>query len=98
MYGAPGEMIGSMEVQQPASVLVIFTKDYTDDDVGLAATGLAERGFHQLRRLNSRPPKLIVALGKDASPEQIENVATFLSGIDHVEGVRATYPGWYRNP
>jgi hypothetical protein len=91
-------MIGSMEVRQPPSVLVIFTKDYTDDDVELAASGLAGRGFHQLRRLNRRPPKLIVALGDDASQEQIEDVATFLSSIEHVEGVRVTYPGWYRNP
>ena len=87
-----------MEAQQPPSVLVIFTKDHTDDDVELAASGLAERGFHRLRRLSSRPPKLIVALGDDVSQEQIEDVATFLSGIEHVEGVRVTYPGRYRNP
>jgi len=87
-----------VEARQPPSVLVMFTNDYTDDDVELAASGLAERGFHQLRRLNSRPPKLIVALGVDASQEQIEDVATFLSDIEHVEGVRVIYPGWSRNP
>jgi hypothetical protein len=87
-----------MEAQQPPSVLVIFSKDYTDDDVELAASGLVERGFHRLRQLRSRPPKLIVALDDDASQEQVEDVAAFLSGIEHVEGVRVTYPGRYRNP
>jgi hypothetical protein len=87
----------SVDVRQPLSIMAVFSRDYTDEDMEVATSGLTERGFNRLRLLTSRPPKLMVTLGDDASQDQIEEVSNFLSDIEHVEVVRVTYPSTYRS-
>ncbi len=69
-------------------VTATFGRDYTDEDLALASSGLATRGFKQLRLLRSRPPILMVTIGDDTGQEEIEEVSTFLSHIEHVADVR----------
>ena len=87
-----------MEERQPLSIVGIFDKDFTDADVEFAKSGLTERGLDRLYLMTSLPPKLSVALARDAGQERIDEVVAFLKGVDHVGGVRISYPSWRRDP
>lgn len=78
----------SVDGHRTRSITAIFGRDYTDDDLALATSGLETRGFNQLRLLRSRPPKLMLTIGDDTSREEIEEVSAFLSEIEHVEDVK----------
>jgi hypothetical protein len=78
----------SVDGHRTRSITATFARDYTDDDLALATSGLATRGFSRSRLLRSRPPKLMVTIRDDASQEQIDEVSTFLSEIEHVEDVK----------
>lgn len=87
-----------MKEGQPLSIVAIFDKDFTDSDMEAAKSGLIELGLDRLYLMTSMPPKLSVALSPDADQQRIDQVVGFLTGIDHVEGVRISYPSWQEEP
>lgn len=87
-----------MEERQPLSIVAIFAEEFTDSDVKFAKAGLLGLGFDRLWLMTSRPPKLSVALAPDANQERIDEVAAFLENVEHVEGVRISYPSWRQGP
>ena len=78
-----------VEVRQAKGFLASFTREFTDADVTFAASGLAERGFHRLRRLNSFPPQLRANFEDDIQQAAIDDVLAFLRTVPHCE-VRLT--------
>jgi hypothetical protein len=44
--------------------------------------------------MTSSPPKLSVELAPDADETRIAEVVAFLGQVEHVEGVRVSYPSW----
>jgi hypothetical protein len=83
-----------MREGQPLSIVAIFDKGFTESDVEAAKSGLIELGLNRLYLMTSLPPKLSVALSPDTDQKRIDEVMAFLTGIDHVEGVRVSYPSW----
>ena len=90
--------IGAMREGQPLSIVAIFDKGFTDSDVDAAKSGLIELGLNRLYLMTSMPPKLSVVLSPDADQERIDEVVGFLAGVEHVEGVRISYPSWKEEP
>jgi len=84
-----GEGISGMEHRQPLSIVAIFGKDFTDADVNSAQAGLMKLGFDRNLFTPSLPPKLSVGLDPDADQEEIQKVATFLEGVEHVDILRS---------
>jgi hypothetical protein len=82
-----------MKEGQSLSIVVIFDEDFTDSDGEAAKSGLIDLGLDRLYLMTSLPPKLSVALASDADQERMEEVVTYLNGVEHVEEVRITYPG-----
>lgn len=78
------------------SIVAIFDKDYTDADLDSAQAGLMKLRFDRTFLMTSLPPKLSVALAPDAHHKRIQEVATFLEGVEHVNGVRISYPSGIR--
>jgi hypothetical protein len=87
-----------MKEGQPLSIVAIFDEDFTDSDVEAAKSGLIELGLNRLYLMTSLPPKLSVALTPDADQERIDEVVAWLTGVEHVEGVRISYPSWLEEP
>ena len=87
-----------MKEGQPLSIVAIFDKGFAYADVEAAESGLIELGLNRLYLMTSMPPKLSVALNPDADQERIDEVVDFLTGIEHVEGVRISYPSWQVEP
>jgi hypothetical protein len=83
-----------VEQRQPLSIVAIFAEDFTDADVESAKSGLLGLGLDRPWLMTSRPPKLSVALAPDANQKRIDEVVAFLEGVEHVEGVRLSYPSW----
>lgn len=77
--------------------MAVFTRDFTDEDLDIAKSGLAELGFNRLRQLRSRPPKLTATLAGDESRERLDEVMAFLRTVPHCE-VRLSHPKRYGSP
>jgi hypothetical protein len=87
-----------MREDQPLSIVAIFDNGFTESDVEAAKSGLIELGLNTLYLMTSLPPKLSVAMSPDTDQERIDEVMAFLTGIEHVEGVRISYPSWQEKP
>lgn len=81
-----------MEIHQPSSFVTSFTRDFTDEDVNFAKSGLMERGFRRLFQMQSRPPKLTAKFADDVSQARIDEVLAFLRTVPHCE-TQLFYPG-----
>jgi hypothetical protein len=86
-----------MDSHQRPSFVATFTRDFRDEDLDFAKSGLAELGFRRLRQLRSRPPKLTAKFADNASQERLDDVLAFLRTVPHCQ-VRLSYPGKYESP
>ena len=72
-----------MESHQPPFFVATFTRDFKDEDLDFAKSGLADLGFRRLRQLQSRPPKLTAKFAENASQERVDEVVAFLRTVPH---------------
>jgi hypothetical protein len=84
--------------RQTVSIVAGFSKDYSDADMEFGRSVLQDLGFHETFVLTSQSPKLVVALGADATPEQIDEVVVSLGSVEHVDTVRIAYPSSQGDP
>lgn len=87
-----------MKERQPLSIMAIFGEDFTDADVEFAKSGLLGLGVDRPWLMTGHPPKLTMAPAHDANQERIDQLVAFLKGVEHVEGVRLSYPSWRGGP
>jgi hypothetical protein len=87
-----------VQERQSLSIVAILAEDFTDADVEFAKSGLLRLGLDRLWLMPGHPPKLTMTLALDANQERIDEVVAFLKGVEHVEGVRLSYPSWRRGP
>jgi hypothetical protein len=88
--------MGPMEEREPL-IVAIFDKNFTDIDMKFARTSLMELGLKRVYFLTTEPAtetSVFVTLDPDTDQERIDEVVTFLEGVEHVRAVTIGSPSW----